>query len=111
MSKERLSSKPVPHTHTESRWEGRVFRQQTPEKSEHRGLRQLGKSPDGNGQPLVDLSVAPSLISGITEDEINTLSEASSMPPECSLPEGGFSIHGADYLSRTRRSDRVEEGY
>lgn len=110
MSNERLSGKPFPDTRSESRWGGRIFHQ-TPEQSEHRGLKQLGKSPDGNGQPLVDLSAAPSFISGITEEEVNILSEASSMPPECSLPEGGFSVHGPDYLSRASRADRKKEGY
>lgn len=111
MSNERLSGKPDAPTHTEARWGGRVFRKQIPEQSEHRGLKQLGKSPDGNGQSLVDLSMAPSLISGITRDEIDTLSEASSIPPEYSLPEGGYSEVGPDYLSRVDRANRAEEGY
>ncbi len=92
-------------------WEGRVFVTQTPDHTSDPGLKRLGRPQVEEEEELIDVSMSPSMISGITPGEVDNLHMSTESPQDRFLPEGGFSIVGPDYLSQVGRADRAEEGY
>lgn len=108
-------------------WEGRVFVNQTPDHTSDPGLKQLAH-PQVEGEEagdftdeiptevlgeeeLIDVSMSPSMISGITPGEIDILHTSSLSHEVICLPEGGYSIVGSKHFSQVERTDRAEEGY
>lgn len=108
-------------------WDGRVFVNQTPDHTSDPGLKRLAQ-PQVEGEEmgdltdeiptevlgeeeLIDVSMSPSMISGVTQGEVSNLHTNTKSPQDLFLPEGGFSVVSPDYLSRVGRADRAEEGY